>query len=139
MVSIEKYFHTIRKGGHRLTNNRIAIIEILENRHLNFKQLQKELNKRGFHNVSSIYNNLDFLIRENIVVELYIGSTKYYDLAMYNPGHDEENHIHIIDHKTHKITDLKNSDIFEYIKNHPDLQNIDINSIKIIIDKNHNN
>jgi|SRR5690554_5708557 len=134
MSNLDKYFQIIRDKGHRLTNNRIAIIEILENNHLTFKQLQKELNKRGLHNVSSIYNNLDFLVRENIIVELYIGNTKYYDLALHNPGHDDENHIHIINHDNHKITDLYSEDIFEYIKSHPDLEDIKIDSIKIIID-----
>lgn len=136
MSSLDKYFQKIRKSGHRLTNNRIVIIEILENQHLSFKELQKELKKRGFHNVSSIYNNLDFLIRENIVVELYIGNTKYYDLATYNPGHNEENHIHIIDHETNKIKDLMNTEIFDFIRNHPDLKNINIDYIRIIIGKN---
>src|SRR5690554_1895230 len=139
MSNLDKYFQIIRDKGHRLTNNRIAIIEILENNHLTFKQLQKELNKRGLHNVSSIYNNLDFLIRENIIVELYIGNTKYYDLAAFNPGHDDENHIHIIDHATNKISDLVNNEIFNFIKNHPDLKDIDIDYIRIIIGKNFNN
>lgn len=139
MSNLDKYFQKIRKRGHRLTNNRIAIIEILENQHLNFKELQKELNKRGFYNVSSIYNNLDFLIRENIIVELYIGNTKYYDLAAFNPGHDEENHIHIIDHATNKINDLVSNEIFDFIKNHPDLKNVNPDYIRIIIGKNFNN
>lgn len=134
MSNLDKYFQKIREKGHRLTNNRIAIIEILENNHLTFKQLQNELNKRGLYNVSSIYNNLDFLVSENIIVELYIGNTKYYDLALHNPGHDDDNHIHIINHENHEIIDLHSNDIFEYIKSHPDLGHIEIDSIKIIID-----
>lgn len=137
MNNLEKYFQIIRKRGHRLTNNRIAILQILENQHLSFKELQKELNKRGYYNVSSIYNNLDFLVRENIVTELYIGNTKYYDLSRHNPGHDYESHIHVIDHKSNHISDLTNKDIFECIKNHPDFKDMNIDYIRIIIGKNY--
>lgn len=136
MSNLNNYFDKIRKSGYRLTNNRIHIIEILENQHLTFKELQKELSLRGLKNVSSIYNNLEFLVNENIVVELYIGNVKYYDLALYNPGHDEENHIHVIDHETNKIIDIHNSDIFEYIKNHNDFKDLDIDYIRIIVGKN---
>lgn len=137
MSNLKKYHDKIRKSGYRLTNNRIAIIDILENQHLTFKELQKELNKRGFHNVSSIYNNLEFLVKENIVVELHIGNTKYYDLALFNPGHDEESHIHVIDHKTNKIIDVHSTDIFDYLRNHKDFKNIDIDYIRIIVGKNY--
>ena len=47
----EKYYDKIRCMGHRLTNNRIAMIEILENQHLTFKEIQKELFKRGYNNI----------------------------------------------------------------------------------------
>jgi len=137
MSNINKYFDKIRKNGFRLTNNRIAIIEILENQHLTFKELQKELNKRGFHNVSSIYNNLDFLVRENIIVELHVVNETYYDLAVYNPGHNEYSHIHVIDHKTNKIIDVKSDDIINYIKNHKDFKDLNLDYVKIIGGKNY--
>lgn len=133
MDNKEKYYEKIRSLGHRLTSNRIAMIEILENQHLTFKEIQKELAKRGFTNVASIYNNLDFLIKEKIVVELYIGNKKYYDLAMHNPGHNEESHIHISIKDTGEITEINDQDIFDYISNHEKLKDYDLQYIKIIV------
>ncbi|MDY0278083.1 MAG: transcriptional repressor [Acholeplasma sp.] len=129
----EKYFEKIRAMGHRLTNNRVAMIEILENQHLTFKEIQKELSKRGYTNVASIYNNLEFLVKEKIVVEIYIGGRKYYDLAMDNPGHSNESHIHISHRDTDVITEINDADIFEYISNHPKLKHLDLEYIRIII------
>lgn len=129
----EQYFEKIRSLGHRLTNNRITMIEVLENEHLTFKEMQKALSKRGFNNVASIYNNLDFLIKEKIVVELHIGNKKYYDLALDNPGHSSDSHIHIAVKDTGKIIEITDSDIFDYIANHPKLKNYDLENIKIII------
>ncbi|MGI6360392.1 MAG: transcriptional repressor [Acholeplasmatales bacterium] len=84
----EKYFNILRKRNLRITEPRRALIEVLEDNHLTFKEIQKKLAERGFTNVSTIYNNLDFLIQEKIAVELYINETKYYDLAIDNKMHN---------------------------------------------------
>ena len=135
----ERYYEIIRSRGHRLTENRKAMIDILENQHLTFKEIEKELNDRGFYNVASIYNNLDFLIQEKIVVELFINNKKYYDLAMDNPGHSNESHIHISLKDTGEITEIVAPDIFEYIANHEELKHLDLEYVRIIISAKHKN
>ena len=59
---LERYFNKIRSERLRLTKSRKAMIEILEDKHLTFKEIQKALANRGFYNVSTIYNNLEFLM-----------------------------------------------------------------------------
>ena len=108
----ERYFQKIRNDKMRLTKSRKAMIEILENQHLTFKEIQKALAQRGFYNVSTIYNNLEFLIEQRIVVEIYINDTKYYDLAMGNPMHNADSHIHIMNRDTNEITEVNSPDIF---------------------------
>lgn len=133
METLNKYYEAIQKSGHRLTKNRKIMIEILENRHLTFKEIQKELNARGLFNVASIYNNLDFLVSEGIVAEIPVGNKKYYDLALDNPGHIKDSHIHIVLKDTNKITEINDFDIFDYIHKHPSLNDYDVSSIKIVI------
>lgn len=129
----ERYYEQIRRSGHRLTENRKAMIQILENQHLTFKEIQSELQRRGFYNVASIYNNLEFLVSNNIVIEIFVNNEKYYDLAMDNPGHNRDSHIHIGLKDTGEITEIVAPDIFNYIANHKDLNKLKINSIRIII------
>lgn len=128
-----RYYNKIRENGHRLTNSRICLIEILENEHLTFKEIKKEMFKRGFKNVATLYNNLDFLVGESIIAELHIANKIYYDLAMDNPGHSNDSHIHISIKDKDEITEINDVDIFEYINSHPKLSHLDIDSIKIVI------
>ncbi|MFA5481883.1 MAG: transcriptional repressor [Bacilli bacterium] len=129
----ERYFNKIRQENLRLTKSRRAMIEILENQHLTFKEIQKALAQRGFYNVSTIYNNLEFLMEHKIVVELFINNTKYYDLAMGNPGHSADSHIHIMLRDTNEIVEVNNADIFDYIANHEALSHLDLDYIRITI------
>lgn len=129
----EHYFQKIRKDKMRLTKSRKAMIEILENQHLTFKEIQKALAQRGFYNVSTIYNNLEFLIENKIVVEIYINDAKYYDLAMGNPMHNADSHIHIMNRDTNEITEVNSPDIFEYVSKHQAFKHLDLDYIRIII------
>jgi Fur family transcriptional regulator, peroxide stress response regulator len=129
----ERYYHKIRLDKMRLTKSRKAMIEILENQHLSFKEIQKALASRGFYNVSTIYNNLEFLVEQKIVVEIYINDTKYYDLAMGNPMHSADSHIHIMNKDTNEITEVNSPDIFDFLSNHQAFKNLDLEYIRIII------
>lgn len=129
----ERYYQKIRTDNMRLTKSRKAMIEILENQHLTFKEIQKALASRGFYNVSTIYNNLEFLVEQKIIVELYINDTKYYDLAMGNPMHSADSHIHIMNKDTNEITEVNSNDIFDYLTNHPEFKDLDLEYIRIII------
>jgi len=129
----EKYFNKLRKKNLRITEPRKALIEILEDNHLTFKEIQSKLLERGYTNVSTIYNNLDFLIEQKIAVELHINGTKYYDLAIDNPMHNADSHIHIALKDTNQIKEISNNNVFEYIKKLPELENLNIDYIKITI------
>lgn len=129
----ERYFNKIRSERLRLTKSRKAMIEILENKHLTFKEIQKALASRGFYNVSTIYNNLEFLMEHKMVVEIYIDNVKYYDLAMDNPMHSVDSHIHILNKETNEITEVNSPEIFDYLVNHEAFRDLDLEYIRIIV------
>jgi len=129
----ERYYQQIRSKKLRLTKSRQAMIEILENKHLTFKEIQKALASRGFYNVSTIYNNLEFLMDHKMVVEIYIDNVKYYDLALGNPEHSADSHIHIMNRETNEITEVNSPEIFEFISNHDAFKDLDLDYIRIII------
>lgn len=129
----ERYYKKIREKNLRLTKARQAMIEILEDKHLTFKEIQKALSSRGFYNVSTIYNNLEFLIENRMVVELYINNVKYYDLALDNPMHNADSHIHIMNKETNEITEVVSPEIFEFIQNNKNFKDLNLDYIRIII------
>jgi len=129
----ERYYQKIRTDRMRLTKSRKAMIEILENQHLTFKEIQKALASRGFYNISTIYNNLEFLMDQKIIVEIYINDTKYYDLAMGNPMHNADSHIHVMNKDTNEITEVNNPEIFEYLTKHPAFKDLELEYIRIIM------
>ncbi len=129
----ERYYQKIRAKKLRLTKARQAMIEILEDKHLTFKEIQKALSSRGFYNVSTIYNNLEFLIDNKMVVELYINNIKYYDLALDNPMHSADSHIHIMNKETNEITEVVSPEIFEFIQNNENFKDLNLDYIRIII------
>ena len=133
MDAKEKYFNKLRKNNLRITEPRKALIEILQDNHLTFKEIQTALAQRGFTNVSTIYNNIDFLLEEKIAVELYINGIKYYDLAIDNPMHSADSHVHILIKDTNEIVEINNPNIYEYIKKSPELENLEIEYIRISI------
>jgi Fur family ferric uptake transcriptional regulator/Fur family peroxide stress response transcriptional regulator len=83
--------------------------------HLTFKQIQMRLAEKGFTNVASIYNNLDFFLQEKIVVVLFINQVKYYELAIDNKMHTADNHIHLVDQANNQIVEINNKRIFDSI------------------------
>jgi Fur family transcriptional regulator, peroxide stress response regulator len=129
----ERYYQQIRNENLRLTKSRKAMLEILENQHLTFKEIQKALAKRGFYNVSTIYNNLEFFIEKKIVVELYINEQKYYDLSMGNPMHSADSHIHMMIKDTNEITEVNEPEIFDFIAHHDAFKDLDLEYIRITI------
>lgn len=129
----DRYYQKIRSQKLRLTKSRQAMIEILEDKHLTFKEIQKALSNRGFYNVSTIYNNLEFLLENKMVVEIYIDNVKYYDLALDNPKHSADSHIHVMNRETNEITEVSSPEIFDYIANHPAFKDLDLDYVRIII------
>mgnify|MGYP000926520789 CR=1 FL=1 len=125
------------KSSHlRLTEARKSLIEVLFHRHLTFKEIYQELSAMGHHNVATLYNNIAAFIDENIIIELNIDGTKYYDLAVENTEHDGNNHLHIVkigEDKQPVITETNDPTIFEMIKDHSALKDLDIDSIKILV------
>src|SRR5690606_32860120 len=126
----------LKSTGNRLTSARKALLEVLRNQHLTFKELQRELAKKGFNNVSTLYNNLDFFLENNMIVEFNIDGVKYYDLGIDNPLHEENSHLHLAtkdDYGKVTISEIDFPEIYEMIKGHPVLKNYDLEYVRILI------
>lgn len=121
----------------RFTKARKALLEVLKNRHLTFKELHDELVKKGHKNISTLYNNLDFFMSNNMIIEINLDGTKYYDLGKDNPYHQHDSHLHIAvkDPSTGEtlIKEIDYPEIYESIKSHPVFKHYDIDYIRILV------
>ena len=124
--NLETYLTQLREKGYRITKSRIALLEVLSDDHLTFKQIQIRLAEKGYTNVASIYNNIDFFLQEKVIVVLFINQVKYYELAIDNKMHTADNHIHLIDQANNQIVEINNKRIFDsisrYIENDTDYE-----------------
>ncbi|NLL69359.1 MAG: transcriptional repressor [Acholeplasmataceae bacterium] len=113
--NLENYLSQLREKGYRITKSRIALLEVLSDEHLTFKQIQMRLAEKGFTNVASIYNNIDFFLQEKVIVVLFINQVRYYELAIDNKMHTADNHIHLVDQANNQIVEINNKRIYDSI------------------------
>lgn len=113
--NLENYLSQLREKGYRITKSRIALLEVLSDEHLTFKQIQMRLAEKGFTNVASIYNNIDFFLQEKVIVVLFINQVRYYELAIDNKMHTADNHIHLVDQLNNQIVEINNKRIYDSI------------------------
>lgn len=88
--------HDLREHGHRLTPQRLAIMQILaeEGRHLSPAEIyQRAVQRLPGLTEATVYRTLDFLARNGLVLVAHIGDGRLvYEVA----GH---NHHHLICHE----------------------------------------
>lgn len=130
----EHIFQELRKQNVRITKQRRAIIDVLEDKHLTIQEIHQELKKRGYHNLGTVYNNIDFLIEHKIVTQIFINGKKHYDLTIDEASHSADSHIHVTCKVNNNIIEINDSDIFDYIKEHRIFQNFKIHKLQIVVE-----
>ncbi len=132
MDAKEKVFQELRKHNVRITKQRRAIIDVLDGKHLTIGEIHAELKQRGFHNLGTVYNNIDFLIENKIVTQIFINGKKHYDLTIDELSHTADSHIHVTCKVNNNIIEINDSSIFELIKNHEIFKNFNIQKLQIV-------
>jgi len=132
----EKAFQNLRKQNLRITSSRKAIIDILEGKHLTLQEIYYEMKKRGFHNLSTVYNNIDFLLQHKIITEIYINGKKHYDLTIEEYSHSADSHIHVSCLASDNIIEINEEEFIEKIKNYPAFKGFDISKLQLVVEGN---
>ena len=130
----EKLFRELRKDNIRITKQRRAIIDVLEGKHLTIQEIYSELKKKGYHNLGTVYNNIDFLIEHKIVAQLFINGKKHYDLTIDDSTHSADSHIHVTCKVNNNIIEINQGKIFDLIKNDEIFKDFNINKLQIVVE-----
>jgi Fur family ferric uptake transcriptional regulator len=97
----------IRRNGHRLTPQRLRVIEALHNadKHISAEEIYAQLHNRyPYANISTVYRTLELLKEIKLVTETDFGEGRVrYHVA--EKGH----HHHLVCHSCGKVIDLKES------------------------------
>lgn len=130
-TEIYKY---MKRNGYRITKGRLALLEIVRNEHLTFKQIKDRLAEMGYTNVASVYNMIEFFVDNKILTEVFINGVKYYDLSLGNPMHDEDSYIHMALEGTGDIIEISNRTLYDRIREVVERDyGVEIKNIKIVI------
>jgi Fur family ferric uptake transcriptional regulator len=95
----------LRENGHRLTPQRMLVIEALHNadRHISAEELYEQLHSRyPYANISTVYRTLELLKKLNLVTETNLGEG-YVRYHVAEKGH----HHHLVCHSCGKTIDLE--------------------------------
>ncbi len=130
----EKIFSELRKQNIRITKQRKAIIDVLEGKHLTIQEIYSELKKRGYNNLGTVYNNIDFLLDHKIVAQIFINGKKHYDLTIDEKSHNADSHIHVTCKVNNNIIEINDSKIFEQIKRNPTFKNFTITKLQLVVE-----
>lgn len=130
----EKVFSELRKQNIRITRQRRAIIDVLEGKHLTIQDVYTELKKRGFNNLGTVYNNIDFLLEHKIVAQIFINGKKHYDLTIDEKSHSADSHIHVTCKVNNNIIEINDSKIFEQIKHNQIFKNFTITKLQLVVE-----
>ncbi len=134
MDSKEKVFNELRKQNVRITKQRRAIIDVLEGKHLTIQEIHTELKKRGYRNLGTVYNNIDFLIEHKIITQIFINGKKHYDLTIDDRSHSADSHIHVTCKVNNNIIEINDSKIFDLLKQQEIFKNFDIQKLQIVVE-----
>ncbi len=134
MDNREKIFAELRKKGVRITKQRRAIIDVLEDKHLTIQEIYSELKNRGFQNLGTVYNNIDFLLENKIVTQIFINGKKHFDLTIDEKSHNADSHIHVTCKVNNNIIEINDSSIFEDIKKNDIFREFKISKLQLVVE-----
>ena len=132
MENKDTFVKKLRSSGLRPTKQRLEICKVLYNRektfHFTIEELSKILKKNSKESISlaTIYNTVHAFKNKNYLKEISINSNKsYFDTNV-------SNHHHFFNESTHKLTDLKNTDVGE-IKIKKKIPGKKIKSVEVLV------
>lgn len=130
-MDIEKLLITLKNKKYRITKARKDILTLLNHKAMTVNDLEKEMKSLGHPNVQTIYNNLNFLETEQIIITTLDGHLKYYHL--YDQDHDVKTKVHISCHATNANLELVEQKVIATLEQTLGLKNFNIDSLDIRI------
>jgi len=123
----------LKKNGKRLTKPRKIILETLNIRPFEFKDLYKQCKYAGKENVATFYNNIHFLKEERAIREIVFGTTRYYQLILDKDNRFSDNVVFVLDEVNQELSEEDSNEITNYIKNLENFKDTGVEAVTVLI------
>jgi len=130
----EKIYSELKKTNIQITKQRKKIIEVHEGKHMTIQEIYNDLKKKGYHNLGTVYNNIDFLLEHKIVTQIFINGKKHYDLTIDDHSHTADSHIHVTCKVNNNIIEINDSRIFDQIKANEIFKDFNISKLQLVVE-----
>ncbi len=123
----------IKSKNIRITKQRLAFLEVIYNNHYTFHEIYEKLKEKGYSNLATLYNNIDFFIDNGVISKFYVNNVDYYELSINNPEHHSNGKIHFSCNKRNKIHEVNTGDFLDFLGEYPYFKNIDIKNVDLLV------
>lgn len=132
MDDFNKTVELIKKKNIRITKQRLAFLEVIYNNHFTFNEFYDKLKVKGYSNLATFYNNVDFFIDNGLLKKYYVNNADYYELLVNNDAHSLNSQIHFTCNKNNKLHEINTADLIDFLNQYPSFNGIKINNIELL-------
>ncbi len=130
MSRLDKVLETLEKSNVRITKPRRKILEILEHEKLTIQEIHQRLSEVGMTNLSTVYNNINFLVKQGVVISYNLKGEVSYGYTAEKFCTDET--LTDLCPTCKNLIEFNNPKIIAYINNHPKFSKIKIDNEKLM-------
>ncbi|MDR2867886.1 MAG: transcriptional repressor [Acholeplasmatales bacterium] len=131
---LNSFYQQLKKKNKRITKARRAILEILCSHPYEFKKLYQACKYEGNENLSTFYNNIQFLKEEYAIREIFFDKdNRYYEIILDKANRYSKDIIYVLDETNQEAYEEVNDSVIEYIKNLPEYKDFGINGLNVLI------
>ena len=131
MMKVDTVLKKLKNQNFRLTKARIDLIQLLAEKPMNIHMLEQSMKSLGHPNIQTIYNNINFLLDQNIIFVILENQDKTYHLV--DSDDEVTTNINMKCHASQASFHISNPKAIEVIRKTLDLGKFEINHLDITI------
>ncbi len=133
MNNFENTLQIIKAMGIRITKQRLAFLEMIYNNHYTFNEMYSKLCQKGYCNLATLYNNVDFFLDNGLLTKFYVNNVDFYELVVNNDIHSSNSQIHYTCNKRNILHEVETGDFITYLSKYPYFEGVDVEKIGLMV------
>ncbi len=130
-MKVDTILKKLKNQNFRLTKARIDLIQLLADKPMNIHMLEQSMKSFGHPNIQTVYNNINFLLEQNIIFVMLENQDKIYHLVDLDD--EATTNINMKCHANQELFHISNKKTIETIRKTLGLGRFQINHLDITI------